>query len=110
MLVPIHNMELLEKEGKPSTVTSENWSQMVREEKWKSMYQACDKMPRVYGFFDRARDITDDADTFSKAMTCIFKDLHLREHFFLESGTLFAHSFANDIAKKLHRCLCDCIY
>lgn len=108
--MPMNNMELMEKEGKPSTVTSEKWSQTVRKEKWMLMYRDFDKISLVFGFFVRAQVITKDADTFSKAMTGIFEDLCLRKQFFLETGTLFAHPFTNDIENKLHGCLCDSIY
>lgn len=96
---------MMEKESKPSNVTSEDWSKMDKKKKWMVMHQATETLPEGSRFLECARAIIDDAERFSESMTHIFKLLRRRIRGFVEIGAIFPDPFMNNLENKLCECL-----
>lgn len=104
-------MEWMEKKGKPSNVTRENWSKIGRKEKWKVMHQATEvnteAIPDVTRFLARAREVIDDADRFSTAMTNIFKRLCRYILIFVTTGYVLLDPYIPELENELCHCFLE---
>lgn len=103
-------MRLLEKKGKPSTVSAERWSTMSKTEKWQVMGQASKELSGIYCFFGHPHEIIYDHVDFPETMTVLFDKLSGLVESFVETKTIFPASFANDVENKLFGYLSKSVY
>lgn len=110
MLSSVYYIELLEEEGRPSTVASDIWFKMRRRKKWTVMHKASEELSKRFKFFEGIRDIADDSFVFSSAMTNLLEELRQRIESFVETSLIVTLPFANNVENELYDRICQGIY